>query len=197
MYRIFCESYENFKKTFKDENSRANIAHTLEPLVDIKKYQTDSTTIFPTIYNYSKHMIEKEYFNLKFCVKQKWFDDNGKIILSDKKNFGFFFDFYHYLKGNLIDSDLLECDLIVNLKDIKSINFEGIKVRSTIAKSLNLKQEYLSKDLNYDTEFNISKKYEIETHFPYINEGCKKYKTETNFHYIKECKKYKTEISLS
>lgn len=39
--------------------------------------------------------------------------------------------------------------------------------------------------------------YEIETHFPYINEGCKKYKTETNFHYIKECKKYKTEISLS
>lgn len=159
--------FEELAKELNNDLSKCDLSLAPIDNIDIKKYQTDSTTIIPTIYNYSKHMIEKEYSNLKFCVKQKWFDDNGKIILSDKKNFNFFFDFYHYLKGNLIDSDLLECDLIVNLKDIKSINFEGIKVRSTIAKSLNLKQEYLSKDLNYDTEFNISKKYEIETNDNY------------------------------
>ena len=41
MYRIFCESYENFKKSFNDENSRSNMVYTLEPLVNINRYMEE------------------------------------------------------------------------------------------------------------------------------------------------------------
>ncbi|MBR2786434.1 MAG: hypothetical protein IKD76_02940 [Clostridia bacterium] len=39
MYRIFCESYENFIKTFEDENYRLNIAKPFELIVDTEKFK--------------------------------------------------------------------------------------------------------------------------------------------------------------
>ena len=41
MYRIFCESYENFKKAFDVENYRLNIAKIFELIVDTKKYEKE------------------------------------------------------------------------------------------------------------------------------------------------------------
>lgn len=38
MYRIFCESYQNFLNIFDSDNARLNIAKPLELLVDINKY---------------------------------------------------------------------------------------------------------------------------------------------------------------
>lgn len=34
MYRIFCESYENFLKTFEEENYRLSIAKPFELIVN-------------------------------------------------------------------------------------------------------------------------------------------------------------------
>lgn len=41
MYRVFCESYENFLKTFEDENYRLNIAKPFELIVDIEKFEKE------------------------------------------------------------------------------------------------------------------------------------------------------------
>lgn len=41
MYRIFCESYENFLKTFEEENYRLNIAKPFELIVDIDKFEKE------------------------------------------------------------------------------------------------------------------------------------------------------------
>ena len=38
MYRIFCESYKNFIKSFEEENYRLKMAEPLELLVDIDEY---------------------------------------------------------------------------------------------------------------------------------------------------------------
>ncbi len=41
MYRIFCESYESFKKTFDDENYRLNITKPFELIVDTEKFEKE------------------------------------------------------------------------------------------------------------------------------------------------------------
>ena len=41
MYRIFCESYENFLKTFEDENYRLNITKPFELIVDTEKFEKE------------------------------------------------------------------------------------------------------------------------------------------------------------
>lgn len=41
MYRIFCESYENFLKTFKEENYRLSIAKPFELIVNPEKFEKE------------------------------------------------------------------------------------------------------------------------------------------------------------
>lgn len=42
MYRIFCESYENYIKSFEEDNYRLKIAKPLELIVDIEKYKEEA-----------------------------------------------------------------------------------------------------------------------------------------------------------
>lgn len=39
MYRIFCESYENFLKTLDKDNYRLNISRPFELIVDLNEYE--------------------------------------------------------------------------------------------------------------------------------------------------------------
>lgn len=41
MYRIFCESYENFLKTFEEENYRLKIAKPFELITNTQKYEKE------------------------------------------------------------------------------------------------------------------------------------------------------------
>lgn len=41
MYRIFCESYQNYLNSFDKENSRLKIAEPLELLANIERYQEE------------------------------------------------------------------------------------------------------------------------------------------------------------
>ena len=41
MYRIFCESYENFLKTFEEESYRLSITKPFELIVDIEKFELE------------------------------------------------------------------------------------------------------------------------------------------------------------
>lgn len=41
MYRIFCESYQNFLKSFDDNNYRLKISEPFELIVNINKYKKE------------------------------------------------------------------------------------------------------------------------------------------------------------
>ncbi len=41
MYRIFCESYQNYINSFDENNYRLKIAKPLELIVDIEKYKQE------------------------------------------------------------------------------------------------------------------------------------------------------------
>ena len=41
MYRIFCESYENFLKTFDQENYRLNISKVFDLITNVNKYNEE------------------------------------------------------------------------------------------------------------------------------------------------------------
>ena len=41
MYRIFCESYKNFLKSFNEDSIRLEIAKSLELITDINKYKKE------------------------------------------------------------------------------------------------------------------------------------------------------------
>lgn len=41
MYRIFCESYQNFISSFDEDNYRLKISKPLELIVDINKYKEE------------------------------------------------------------------------------------------------------------------------------------------------------------
>lgn len=41
MYRIFCESYENFIKLYNEENYRLNVAKPFELIVNIERYEKE------------------------------------------------------------------------------------------------------------------------------------------------------------
>lgn len=41
MYRIFCESYDNFLKTFNEDSYRLNIAKPFELIVDSKRFEVE------------------------------------------------------------------------------------------------------------------------------------------------------------
>lgn len=65
MYRIFCESYENFLKTFEEENYRLNIAKPFELIVNTEKFkkekeiQSDLYKRLCDLLSYMKNNIEK------------------------------------------------------------------------------------------------------------------------------------------
>lgn len=65
MYRIFCESYNNFINSFSDDNYRLEVAKPLELLIDLDKYYDEkekNSMEFKKVcdlMNYMKRNIEK------------------------------------------------------------------------------------------------------------------------------------------
>ena len=47
MYRIFCESYQNFIKSFDENNYRLEIAKPLELIANIDKYIEEEKKAIP------------------------------------------------------------------------------------------------------------------------------------------------------
>ena len=52
MYRIFCESYENFIKSMDGDNYRLQISKPFELIVDIDKYNKEQKNKVKSIKNY-------------------------------------------------------------------------------------------------------------------------------------------------
>ena len=135
---------------------------------DIENYNIDDTTKLPIRFGYDKYIVEKKYTNDNFFeVVQKWFN-NGRLVLGYKNKFKNFCDYVNFLNGDLSNADFIMCDYANGLKRVKNINIDGIKVRSDVAKELQLTYEPLQTFENIT--LNDEPKYEIESSKYYLEE---------------------------
>lgn len=163
-------SHTNFFGTFDEfiayiqgdlrgaELSRAPISRS-----NILKFKTDKNTKLPLFSTYKTYEVEKRYFGDGFIVKQRWLDLEGEVICKKENTFTYFFDFVHFLKGDLSGADLLLCEGVENLKSFPGLNLEGIKVRSEVAETLGLPLRSLPKNKFKAGDFERTKKYELKT----------------------------------
>lgn len=82
MYRIFCESYQNYIKSFTDDNYRLKISEPLELIVNIDKFNNEKKQCS----NIYKKLCDLIYFineNIKRFPNMKaflWTLESRKIV---------------------------------------------------------------------------------------------------------------------
>lgn len=82
MYRIFCESYQNYIKSFRDDNYRLKISEPLELIVNIDKFNNEKKQCS----NIYKKLCDLIYFineNIKRFPNMKaflWTLESRKIV---------------------------------------------------------------------------------------------------------------------
>ncbi len=156
-------SFDEFVEYTDGNLSGADLSKAPVERKDVLKYKTDSETKLPLSKEYETYEVKKKYTDDGFIVKQRWFDCDDLEILCKEHTFKRFFDYIHFLKGNLSESDLLLCDGIENIGTLSGLNLTGIKVRSEIAEKLGLPIKLIPKDRFKTKDFEETDKYELET----------------------------------
>lgn len=160
---FYFESFDEFANHFSGDLSKIDLSKAPISIENIKKYKIDSTTKLPLSLEYSNYNIAKVFKNNKFIVAQKWSDAQGNTILTHKEEFEHICDFVHYLEKDLSRADLLMCDGIGNLKDIRDIKWDEAKIRSDSAEQLGIVQKPIDKNRFKTSEFDGPTKHELET----------------------------------
>lgn len=155
--------FEDFVLYLKGNLKSANLSHSSLKASEIMKYEIDENTTLPFANDYSSRNISKIFFKNLFVVKQTWISSNNQIILSDSHSFERFFDFVHFLKGDLSNSDFLLCDGIGNISSLKGVSLEDVKVTSEVAEKLRLPVTLLPDNLYNIKSFEYSLNNELET----------------------------------
>ena len=159
----FFENFDEFISFVDGDLCGANLLEAPVSKEEISKYKTDGETKFPLSKEYRSYEIKKEFINGKFVVSQKWIDANDIVILESEKNFDKFFDFVHFLNGDLSNANLLLCDGIENIKSLLGLKFDGIIVRSNIAEKLGLQLNLLPDNMFKTKSFKSVEKNELDT----------------------------------
>lgn len=104
---------------------------------DFSKFKKNEKTILPFSNTYTKYEIRKGFdSNIKFYVNQDWYDEKGHLIEQSNLNFSYFCDFVHFLKGDLTDADLIDCEGLENIKGMPNLKLNGIQAKSDVLEKL-------------------------------------------------------------
>ena len=122
---------------------------------------------------YSIYAVKKYYENGKFIVHQEWFkkykyrksswEPLEEKVFDDKREFDFFADFVHYLKGDLSNADFIMCDNMANIEKLVGLKLDGVKVRSEAAKAIGLPLSLVHASHSKMIEFEESASNELAT----------------------------------
>ena len=177
-------SFDDFANELGGNLCGCDLSKSSLTQAEISKYKTDEYTQLPAIKYCSSYQVVKEYVNGEFVVTQYWFDAQKSTIFENKKTFGFFCDFVHYLKKDLSDADLLLCDNIFNISEIKDLNLNRLHVRSGAAEKLNLELNLIPDDKYKAVDFTESKNYELATENAFMLERPQNEEYIDNISYI-------------
>lgn len=148
IYRYF-ENFDEFITFRKGNLTHCDLSNAVDLAVDFSKYIIDETTKLPiNLDGNCEYIIEKLYIRRKkkFCVTQTWKNSLGAEVKKYTHDFRYFFDFVHFIKGDLSNTDLLFCDGLYNLASFSGINFIDARLTSGVARYLGVNFEH--KDLD-------------------------------------------------
>ncbi len=111
-------------------------------------------------YNYA---VQKEYYDGKFIVTQKWTDAENDLVRRFIHIFDYFFDFVSFLNGDLSDSDLLLCDGLRHLNELEGINFTNAIITSSVMDEIGIKYEQYKVPTQMLETFAVIRENEKET----------------------------------
>lgn len=168
IYEVSCFFGYNFSndeinKYSLDLNKINFDSFILETIDDYSFDKLNEDDKIPLGRNYSRYIIEKNYYEGVFYVKQTWLDSKGQVIKSDNHDFDMFCDFVHFLKNDISNADLIMCVGIENISTLDNLNINDIKVRSIAAIALNLPLNRITRKKIELKEFNESLNFELET----------------------------------
>ena len=134
-FHKYFDTFEKFASFKKFNLSYCDLSKAIIPNMDLSKYIIDEHTKLPIqyrknfTYNISKYYDRKEKH---FVINQDWLDEQGHSNKSYNHKFKYFFDFVHFLKGDLSDADLLFCDGLQNITDFSDLNLKGTRLKSNV-----------------------------------------------------------------
>lgn len=161
--RILVEAYRYFETLEEFTNYLDNDLSDCDLTQAILKYKINKRTKLPIQFQDNlTYSIIKKYDRLKKCftIKQSWTDKHGNLIKNYNHSFDYFFDFVHFLKGDLSGADLLFCDGLQNISDFEDLNLRNAILKSNILDKLGVNYEAIKKTTE---TFSVIESNEIET----------------------------------
>lgn len=162
--RRYFETFKEFTAFRNNDLSYCDLSKAIIPDLDLSQYKIGAQTKLPIQYQKNFiYSVEKIYDRKedRFIVNQNWMDKQGFSIKSYRHTFKYFFDFVHFLKGDLSNADLLFCEGLANIYDFTGLNFNNAKLRSLICDKLGIKYD-VSPNFTF-TSFPAIQKNEEET----------------------------------
>ena len=157
-------SFEEFVSELGGDLTNCNLKDAPLTKEEILRYKTDETTIFPSRKDYARSVLIKQYRDEKFRVVPLFFDSQGKLVKKETEYcFDLFFDFVHFLNGDLSNADLIMCDGVENIAGLPNLKIDGLKVRCKAAKLLNLPMHLIPNESNKIVSFEQIEKNESES----------------------------------
>lgn len=164
----YFHEFSELKTYVNGDLSDADLSNTSLSLDELDDCTISARTKLPLPQSYSSYEVEKGCTGSRFWVTQRWFDGKGRVIRKQYHSFDWFFDFVHFLSGDLSDADFLLCEGVENLTGVNGLNLNGIKVRSEAAKTLGLPLNLLPKDSFKTKSFEVIEENESKTEGVFI-----------------------------
>lgn len=125
--RNYFSNFDAFVNFLHGDLRNANLGMSPIPMETILKFETDSRTTLPPD-DKGTNRTHKQYDGRLFKAEMELLNDEGKTIWASEFKSRFFFDFIHYLKGDLSGSDFSKLDRWDRIKDIPGINIDDLKI---------------------------------------------------------------------
>ena len=171
IYRYF-DNFEEFIEYRKGNLKSCDLSAAIKLEKDFSKYEIDEKTKLPLKTDNLVFSIKKGFKNGKFYVEQEWRNPNDCLIKKKELlSTLYFFDFVHFLKGDLSYADLLFCDGLANINNETGINFTGAKMTSHLCNKFNIPYDTFELNQKMISSFEQTEKNEEETALSTLNKN--------------------------
>lgn len=163
-YQRYFETFEEFIEYRKGNLKGVDLSGAIMLDVDFSLYEIDESTKLPvSAVNDVCCEITKGYQDDFFYVCKEWKTKRGSLVKENKFVTKYFFDFVHYLKGDLTNSFLLFCDGLENLVNFEGIDFTKARMTSKMCDKFGIAYESYDINRNAIGSFAVVEKNEKET----------------------------------
>ena len=163
-YKEYFETIDDFAKKLNDDLRGCDLSGVQNINYSFSNCVTDDKTKLPLEsikqYNYKITKIFKSDY---FYVTQEWTDPYGNTIKKYSHKFAHFFNYAHFLNGDLSNADLLSCDGLCNLNDISNLNFDNAILPSSMCRKFGIQHETFELNTPQNATFSFAELNEKET----------------------------------